>query len=196
MVRQRAGRKSDEDWCVVLRVYKYGSHRTVGFGDIRVGPDTAAFVQRLLESRPHPEQGYRSCLGLMRLARTYPAERLEAACRRALDIGALGYGSVKSILSTGLDRVEEDRSAHPRPARRTRPHPRTGLLRRRPQRNVPQPKGVLTIMLRQPTLDLLHELRLSGMAQAFDEQAAMPDIAELSFEDRLSLLLEREKTDT
>ena len=50
-------------------------------------------------------------------------------------------------------------------------------------------------MLRQPTLDLLHELRLSGMAQAFNEQAAMPDIAELSFEDRLSLLLEREKTD-
>ena len=50
-------------------------------------------------------------------------------------------------------------------------------------------------MLRQPTLDLLHELRLSGMAQAFDEQAAMPDIAELSFEDRLSLLLEREKAE-
>ena len=50
-------------------------------------------------------------------------------------------------------------------------------------------------MLRQPTLDLLHELRLSGMAQAFQEHAAMPDIAELSFEDRLSLLLEREKTD-
>ena len=50
-------------------------------------------------------------------------------------------------------------------------------------------------MLRHPTLDLLHELRLSGMAQAFEEQAAMPDIAELSFDDRLSLLLEREKTE-
>ena len=50
-------------------------------------------------------------------------------------------------------------------------------------------------MLRQPTLDLLHELRLQGMAQAFEEQIAMPDISELSFEDRLSLLLEREKTD-
>ena len=50
-------------------------------------------------------------------------------------------------------------------------------------------------MLRQPTLDLLHELRLSGMAQAFEEQAAMPDISELSFDDRLSLLLEREKTE-
>ena len=50
-------------------------------------------------------------------------------------------------------------------------------------------------MLRQPTLDLLHELRLAGMAQAFQEQTAMPDLGELSFEDRLSLLLEREKTD-
>ncbi len=74
----------------------------------RIGPDTAAFVQRLLESRPHPEQGYRSCLGLMRLARAYPAERMEAACRRALDIGALGYGSVKSILASGLDKTGEE----------------------------------------------------------------------------------------
>ena len=50
-------------------------------------------------------------------------------------------------------------------------------------------------MLRQPTLDLLHELRLAGMAQAFEEQLAMPDIGDLAFEDRLSLLLEREKTE-
>ena len=53
----------------------------------------------------------------------------------------------------------------------------------------------MTKMLRQPTLDLLHELRLAGMAQAFEEHLAMPDIGELTFEDRLSLLLEREKTD-
>ena len=50
-------------------------------------------------------------------------------------------------------------------------------------------------MLRQPTLDLLHELRLTGMARAFEEHLAMPDIGELAFEDRLSLLLEREKTE-
>ena len=68
-----------------------------------VGPKAQAFTQRLLESRPHPEQGYRSCLGLMRLARTYPAERVEAACARALAIGALSYRSVSSILKTGLD---------------------------------------------------------------------------------------------
>lgn len=50
-------------------------------------------------------------------------------------------------------------------------------------------------MLQQPTLDLIHELRLPGMAEAFQEQRSMPDIDELTFEDRLALLLEREKTD-
>ena len=68
-----------------------------------IGPKAQAFTQRLLESRPHPEQGYRSCLGLMRLARAYPTERVEAACHRALSIGALSYSSVNSILKTGLD---------------------------------------------------------------------------------------------
>ena len=71
----------------------------------RTGPHTAAFVEQLLESRPHPEQGYRSCLGLRQLLRAYGAERLEAACRHALDIGTLSYGSVNSILSTGRDQA-------------------------------------------------------------------------------------------
>lgn len=71
----------------------------------KVGPETAAFVQQLLESRSHPEQGYRSCLGLMKLARTHPRDRVEAACRRALAIHSLTYRSVKSILDAGLDRI-------------------------------------------------------------------------------------------
>ena len=74
----------------------------------RTGPHTAAFVEQLLNSRPHPEQGYRSCLGLKGLLRAYGAERLEAACRRALDIGTLSYKSVKSILATGLDQAGDD----------------------------------------------------------------------------------------
>ena len=74
----------------------------------RTGSHTAAFVEQLLESRPHPEQGYRSCLGLKRLLRAYGAERMEAACRRALDIGTLSYKSVKSILATGLDQADND----------------------------------------------------------------------------------------
>ena len=56
-----------------------------------------------MASRPHPEQGFRSCLGIMRLGRRYGDGRLEAACARALAVRALSYRSVESILRTGLD---------------------------------------------------------------------------------------------
>ena len=68
-----------------------------------VGPATADLVAAILASRPHPEQGYRSCLGLLRLGHQYPTARLEAACARALAIRATSYKSVQSILRTGLD---------------------------------------------------------------------------------------------
>ena len=68
------------------------------------GPKTADLVKAVMESRPHPEQGYRSCLGIMRLGKRYGNERLEAACARALAVRALSYRSVESILRTGLDR--------------------------------------------------------------------------------------------
>ena len=74
----------------------------------KIGPDTSAFVSKLLESRRHPEHGYRSCLGLMSLRRSYPDARIEAACRRALRIRAMSYTSVKSILVAGLDRADDD----------------------------------------------------------------------------------------
>ena len=69
-----------------------------------VGPATAELVQRMLTEKPHPEQGYRACLGLMRLARKHGRSRLEAACTRALAVGAHRYRSVASILEKGLDR--------------------------------------------------------------------------------------------
>ncbi len=70
-----------------------------------VGPHTAALVEAILADRPHPEQGYRSCLGILRLSRRYGDERLEAACHRALVAGARSYRHVDSILKHGLDRV-------------------------------------------------------------------------------------------
>jgi transposase len=70
----------------------------------RIGPSTARLLSIILESRPHPEQGYRACLGILRLARQYGEPRLEAACDRGLDIGARSYGSIQSILKNGLDR--------------------------------------------------------------------------------------------
>lgn len=69
-----------------------------------VGPFTAALVDQILQSRPHPEQGFRSCLGILRLGKTYGSERLEAAATRACTLRACSYQSVKSILHTGLDR--------------------------------------------------------------------------------------------
>lgn len=70
----------------------------------KTGPETAAFAKRLIELRPHPEHGYRSILGVIRLAKHYEADRIEAACRRAIAINAYSYASVRSILENGLDR--------------------------------------------------------------------------------------------
>jgi transposase len=70
-----------------------------------VSPSTGDFVERLLESKPHPEHAYRACLGLKSLGRRYGTERLGAACARALSVGAISYTSVKSILVEGLDRL-------------------------------------------------------------------------------------------
>ena len=71
---------------------------------LAIGPATAALCELILEQRSHPEQGFRACLGIIRLARPYGAVRLEAAAERAIDIGARTYGSVKSILDNNLDR--------------------------------------------------------------------------------------------
>lgn len=70
-----------------------------------VGPLTERLVAGILESRRHPEQAYRATLGLMRLGRRYSPARLEAACARALTLGARGHRSVESILKNGLDQV-------------------------------------------------------------------------------------------
>jgi transposase len=70
----------------------------------KIGPATAALCEQILEARPHPEQGYRACLGIVRLVRSFGAARLEATAERAIEIGARTYGSVKSILDTKLDR--------------------------------------------------------------------------------------------
>ncbi|HWE79305.1 MAG TPA: IS21 family transposase [Pseudolabrys sp.] len=69
-----------------------------------IGRHTSALVEIILRERTHPEQGFRACVGILRLAKTYGRERLEAACGRALEIGARSYSSVNSILKTNRDR--------------------------------------------------------------------------------------------
>ena len=68
-----------------------------------IGPATLEVVKRQLQYLPHPEHGYRRCLGLLNLARRYGSPRLEAACERALAIHSPNYRSVTSILKQGLD---------------------------------------------------------------------------------------------
>jgi transposase len=71
----------------------------------QIGPATAALVELILKTKPHPEQGFRACLGILRLVRGYGVERVEAACERGIDIGARTYGSIASILRNNLDRA-------------------------------------------------------------------------------------------
>ena len=80
----------------------------------KLGPSVVAFCEAVMADRPHPEQGFRTCLGVLALARSHDAARLDAACRRALSIRARSVASIRSILQTGLDRafiedVPEDR---------------------------------------------------------------------------------------
>ncbi len=69
----------------------------------KIGPSVMAFVEKVMESRQHPVQGFRSAMGVIRLAKQYDNPRLEAACARALHIGSYSYKSVASILKSGLD---------------------------------------------------------------------------------------------
>ncbi|MDS4016312.1 MAG: hypothetical protein RKP46_18430 [Candidatus Accumulibacter sp.] len=70
----------------------------------RIGPHNAALVQRVLRQRRHPQHGYRACLGILRFAKAYGDDRLEAACERAITISATSCSSLKSILKNGLDK--------------------------------------------------------------------------------------------
>jgi transposase len=90
----------------------------------KTGPATAGLVEAVIAARPHPEQGYRAALGIIWLARRYGAERLEAACARALHLRSYSYHSVESILRHSLDRQPLPGAQAP-PA----PQPRHGNVR-------------------------------------------------------------------
>ena len=79
----------------------------------KIGPKTHELIDAILRERKHPEQGYRTCLGILRLAKRYGGQRLEAACARAVLAGARSYRNVDSILKNGLDRVPLPEAAPP-----------------------------------------------------------------------------------
>ncbi len=70
----------------------------------KTGTNTTEFVRQIMNAKAHPEQGFRACLGIMRLGRIHGNDRLEAACQRGLAIGANSYRSIESILKNGLDK--------------------------------------------------------------------------------------------
>jgi transposase len=74
----------------------------------KVGPNTRMLMEAIMEHREHAEHGFRSCLGLIRLAKLYPSERVEQACRRALDLQAYNYRSVKSLLERNLEKADPE----------------------------------------------------------------------------------------
>jgi hypothetical protein len=82
-----------------------------------VGPHTGQLVERILERQPHPEMGYRGCLGLLRLAEKYSIERMEATAERCLLSNAISYKSARNMLVNALDRLPIERPASaPAPA--------------------------------------------------------------------------------
>jgi transposase len=81
----------------------------------QIGPHTAKLFERILAEKPHPEMGYRSCLGIIRLAEEFSAARMEAAADRAIRTGACRYKSVKSILKNSLDQQPLPESPLPLP---------------------------------------------------------------------------------
>jgi transposase len=78
-----------------------------------IGANTAQLFERILADKPHPEMGYRSCLGLIRLADQYSHQRMEAAAERALQTGACRYMSIKCMLQSGLDQQPLPNSTPP-----------------------------------------------------------------------------------
>jgi len=79
------------------------------------GPATAVMVRQIMADRPHPEQGFRACLGIMRLAKKYGDQRLEAACDRASRLRSYSYSTVKNILSSGVEQLPLPGAMAPRP---------------------------------------------------------------------------------
>jgi transposase len=71
----------------------------------KIGPHTRELMDQIMEHKDHPEHGFRGCLGIIRLSKTYSPERVENACKRALELQAYNYKSVKSLLERSLENL-------------------------------------------------------------------------------------------
>jgi DNA replication protein DnaC len=145
-----------------------------------IGPYTARLFERILADKPHPQMGYRSCLGIIRLAGQYSVARMEAAAERALVTGACRYQSVKSILKNSLDAL---------PGRRASVIIATASIRQHPRRRVLRLRTIA--MLKQPMIEMA-AMRLLGMVEALKIQEQDPAARELTFSERFGLLVDQQ----
>jgi transposase len=102
---------------------EWSPSRLIRWGE-KVGPFTGSLIEAILHERKHPEQGYRSCLGLMRLSKRYSIKRMETACERALEDGTRSYRYVNSMLKSGLDKLPRADVQQELPLRATHEHVR------------------------------------------------------------------------
>lgn len=86
------------------RRYRDWTHERIRREAAKLGPDAAILMDVILRSRPHPEQGFRSAIGILSLVKRYVPERVNAACARALMFNALSYTAVAEILKNGKDK--------------------------------------------------------------------------------------------
>ena len=87
------------------RRYRDWTHERIRSEAAKVGPDAETLIEVILRSRPHPEQGFRSAIGILGLVKRYGQERVDAACARALLLNARSYKSVAAILKIGTDKA-------------------------------------------------------------------------------------------
>jgi transposase len=92
------------------RYAEWSPSRIIGWGG-SIGPGTAKVTETILSQKPHPEQGFRQCLGIFRLSKEYGNDRVEAACQRVVALGAYSYRSVQSILKRNLDKTKTEAPA-------------------------------------------------------------------------------------
>jgi len=156
----------------------------------QTGPYTGQLVEAILAAKRHPEQGYRSCLGILRLAKLYPAERVEAAARRCLRARAYNSQSMDSILKNQLDRLPLPGDP---PVQSAVNHEN---IRGADYFDTPTGDDSVRFtrrtMLNQQTIEKLYAMRMRGMAEAFTQQQEEPETAQLSFEERFALLVDRQ----
>ena len=163
----------------------------------QIGPETGAFVERLLVVRPHPEQGFRSALALLKLAKEFSPPRLEAACKMALAMNVASAKVVKNILRAGRDKAEPKQTELNLPQDHENIVAAIAITKHLITGEIISPaftEGEKPMMNEQ-TMEKLHKMRLAGMAAAIRRQEEQRgEYAALSFEERFGLVVDEEWT--